>query len=245
MRRSRGEIAPCFVESARAAHRRRRARLHALSLAAGSVRCVSRHGRWTMSIRLRRSRAGSTRCWAQPPGMPRVDRVASAPAIFTSGAAPGALCEKRCGSSGWSPRRSRPRSLNSAGLTRRRRAALRRAPNEGCFMRTSTGQPIRLADYRAPDYLVDAVELDVSLDRACDARRLDPDDSPQSGRPGGGGAGARRRRAQSRERRARRRRAGPRRVRGFAGKAGARQPAATAVHAAHRNASSIRPPTPS
>jgi aminopeptidase N len=32
-------------------------------------------------------------------------------------------------------------------------------------MRTSTGQPIRLADYRAPDYLIDAVELDVSLDR--------------------------------------------------------------------------------
>ena len=32
-------------------------------------------------------------------------------------------------------------------------------------MRTSTGQPIRLADYRAPDYLIDAVELDISLDR--------------------------------------------------------------------------------
>jgi aminopeptidase N len=32
-------------------------------------------------------------------------------------------------------------------------------------MRTSTGQPIRLADYRAPDYLIDSVELDVSLDR--------------------------------------------------------------------------------
>jgi aminopeptidase N len=37
--------------------------------------------------------------------------------------------------------------------------------NEDDLMRTSTGQPIRLADYRAPDYLVDAVELDVSLDR--------------------------------------------------------------------------------
>jgi aminopeptidase N len=32
-------------------------------------------------------------------------------------------------------------------------------------MRTSTGQPIRLADYQPPDYLIDAVELDVSLDR--------------------------------------------------------------------------------
>jgi aminopeptidase N len=32
-------------------------------------------------------------------------------------------------------------------------------------MRTSTGQPIRLADYRAPDYFIDAVELDVSLNR--------------------------------------------------------------------------------
>jgi aminopeptidase N len=32
-------------------------------------------------------------------------------------------------------------------------------------MRTSTGQPIRLADYRPPDYLIDHVELDVSLDR--------------------------------------------------------------------------------
>ena len=32
-------------------------------------------------------------------------------------------------------------------------------------MRTSTGQPIRLSDYRPPDHLVDAVELDVSLAR--------------------------------------------------------------------------------
>ena len=32
-------------------------------------------------------------------------------------------------------------------------------------MRTNTGQPIRLSDYRAPDYLIDAVELDVWLDR--------------------------------------------------------------------------------
>ena len=31
-------------------------------------------------------------------------------------------------------------------------------------MRTSVGQPVRLTDYRAPDYLIDLVELDVSLD---------------------------------------------------------------------------------
>jgi aminopeptidase N len=31
-------------------------------------------------------------------------------------------------------------------------------------MRTSVGQPVRLSDYRVPDYLVDHVELDVSLD---------------------------------------------------------------------------------
>jgi aminopeptidase N len=32
-------------------------------------------------------------------------------------------------------------------------------------LRTSTGQPIRLSDYRPPDYLIDDVRLDVSLDR--------------------------------------------------------------------------------
>ncbi len=31
-------------------------------------------------------------------------------------------------------------------------------------MRTSDGQPVRLSDYRAPDYFIDHVELDVSLD---------------------------------------------------------------------------------
>jgi aminopeptidase N len=31
-------------------------------------------------------------------------------------------------------------------------------------MRTSVGQPVRLTDYNAPDYLIDLVELDVSLD---------------------------------------------------------------------------------
>src|SRR5437016_5867674 len=32
-------------------------------------------------------------------------------------------------------------------------------------MRTSTGQPIRLDESRAPDFLIDSVELDVSLDQ--------------------------------------------------------------------------------
>ncbi|MGO9421247.1 aminopeptidase N [Roseiarcus sp.] len=32
-------------------------------------------------------------------------------------------------------------------------------------MRTSVGQPVRLADYRVPDFLIDSVDLDVSLDR--------------------------------------------------------------------------------
>ncbi len=32
-------------------------------------------------------------------------------------------------------------------------------------MRTSVGQPVRLVDYRVPNYLIDAVELDISLDR--------------------------------------------------------------------------------
>ena len=31
-------------------------------------------------------------------------------------------------------------------------------------MRTSVGQPVRLSDYRVPDYFIDHVELDVSLD---------------------------------------------------------------------------------
>ncbi|MGE0063258.1 MAG: hypothetical protein AB7T86_14400, partial [Xanthobacteraceae bacterium] len=30
-------------------------------------------------------------------------------------------------------------------------------------MRTDTGQPIRLSDYRPPDWLVETVDLDISL----------------------------------------------------------------------------------
>ena len=32
-------------------------------------------------------------------------------------------------------------------------------------MRTATGQPVRLEDYRVPDFLIDSVDLDISLDR--------------------------------------------------------------------------------
>ncbi|HXZ16893.1 MAG TPA: M1 family aminopeptidase, partial [Roseiarcus sp.] len=32
-------------------------------------------------------------------------------------------------------------------------------------MRTAVGQPVRLADYRVPDFLIDSVDLDVSLDK--------------------------------------------------------------------------------
>ena len=32
-------------------------------------------------------------------------------------------------------------------------------------MRTAQGQPVRLEDYRVPDFLVDTVDLDISLDR--------------------------------------------------------------------------------
>ncbi len=32
-------------------------------------------------------------------------------------------------------------------------------------MRTPVGQPVRLVDYRVPDYLIESVDLDVSLDR--------------------------------------------------------------------------------
>ena len=32
-------------------------------------------------------------------------------------------------------------------------------------MRTSVGQPVRLVDYRVPDFLIDSVDLDISLDR--------------------------------------------------------------------------------
>ena len=42
-------------------------------------------------------------------------------------------------------------------------------------MRTDIAQPVRLSDYRAPDFLIDKVHLDVSLSGAqtrVEARRL-------------------------------------------------------------------------
>ena len=41
-------------------------------------------------------------------------------------------------------------------------------------MRTEESRPIRLEDYRPPDWLVDAVELDVSLDPAATQVRAVP-----------------------------------------------------------------------
>ena len=72
-------------------------------------------------------------------------------------------------------------------------------------MRPSDGQAVRLSDYRAPDYLIDHVELDVSLDihatRVVSTLSL----RAQSRWPGRRGAGARRRRTRVRLRPTRRR----------------------------------------
>jgi aminopeptidase N len=52
-------------------------------------------------------------------------------------------------------------------------------------MRTSVGQPVRLADYHAPDFLIDLVELDVSLDihatRVVSTLSLRPNPAGQEG----------------------------------------------------------------
>ena len=37
-------------------------------------------------------------------------------------------------------------------------------------MRSPAGQPVRLAEYRVPDFLIDRVEMDISLSR--DATRV-------------------------------------------------------------------------
>ncbi len=61
-------------------------------------------------------------------------------------------------------------------------------------MRTDQAQPVRLADYRVPDYLIDTVALDVHLDRH--ERSCAPASrSAQSGGAPRRAAGARRRRA--------------------------------------------------
>jgi len=52
-------------------------------------------------------------------------------------------------------------------------------------MRTSDGQPVRLNDYRVPDYFIDHVELDVSLDihatRVVSALSLRPNPAGKQG----------------------------------------------------------------
>ena len=52
-------------------------------------------------------------------------------------------------------------------------------------MRTSDGQPVRLSDYRVPDYFIDHVELDVSLDihatRVVSTLSLRPNPAGQQG----------------------------------------------------------------
>src|SRR6185312_8819681 len=54
-------------------------------------------------------------------------------------------------------------------------------------MRTSVGQPVRLGDYRVPDYLIDHVELDVSLDihatRVVSTLSLRPNPAGRQGEP--------------------------------------------------------------
>ncbi len=54
-------------------------------------------------------------------------------------------------------------------------------------MRTSVGQPVRLIDYRPPDYLIDLVDLDVSLDihatRVVSTLSLRPNPAGRNGAP--------------------------------------------------------------
>ena len=51
-------------------------------------------------------------------------------------------------------------------------------------MRTDSAEPVRLKDYRPPDYLIDKVDLDVKLDADGDAGVRAPAHPPQSGRGG-------------------------------------------------------------
>ncbi|MGH6799491.1 MAG: M1 family aminopeptidase, partial [Roseiarcus sp.] len=54
-------------------------------------------------------------------------------------------------------------------------------------MRTSVGQPVRLSEYRVPDYFIDRVELDVSLDihatRVVSTLSLSPNPAGREGAP--------------------------------------------------------------
>ena len=62
-------------------------------------------------------------------------------------------------------------------------------------MRTEEARPVRLEDYRPPDWLVETVELDVSLDPAATRVRATLDPAAQRERSRAGAARARRRRA--------------------------------------------------
>ncbi len=54
-------------------------------------------------------------------------------------------------------------------------------------MRTSVGQPVRLSDYRDPDYFIDHVELDVSLEihatRVVSTLSIRPNPAGREGEP--------------------------------------------------------------
>ena len=77
-------------------------------------------------------------------------------------------------------------------------------------MRTSVGQPVRLVDYRVPDFLIDAVDLDISLDRNATRVVSTLSIRPNPAGRADVGALARRRRARFRVGRTRRRAAGAR-----------------------------------
>ena len=95
--------------------------------------------------------------------------------------------------------------------------------------------PIRLVDYRPPDWLVETVDLDVSLDRDRDAGARGAAAEAQSEGRGPRPAGARRRRAQARRAQARRRSAGARPLCRRARQPHHRAAAAAAVHARDRD----------
>ena len=77
-------------------------------------------------------------------------------------------------------------------------------------MRSPVGQPVRLVDYRVPDFLVDRVEMDISLDAQATRVVAELSLRPNPLGPGRRAVAARRRRTVAAERRTRRRRRSPR-----------------------------------
>ena len=102
-------------------------------------------------------------------------------------------------------------------------------------MRTEQSVPIRLEDYRPPDWLVETVDLDVSLDRDRDAGARGVAPEAQSEGRGPRPAGPRRRRPQAGLADARRRSARARPLCRHARQPHHRAAAATAVHARDRD----------